>query len=341
MLNTKYKIGWDIGGAHLKAALIDANGVALKVYQLACPLWRGLHELERAITEMRQLLQVSEALSLVTMTGELVDLFPNRQTGVCEIAKVVNKLLGQHVIFYGATAGWINFNNVASQTHAIASMNWHASAQYVAQSVDKGLFIDIGSTTTDMIPVEKTPLASIGQTDAQRMANQALIYTGIVRTPLMALGQTIHFKAKSYYLAAEYFATTADVYRMLQLLPIDVDLADTADGKGKTLPETARRLARMVGHDAEDCAMSDWVDLAQSFKQLQKNILMHAIQTHTYNNSMPIVAAGIGAFLCKELADELGLPCVNVAEYVAAADSQTHQQAVNCFPAYAVARLAL
>jgi (4-(4-[2-(gamma-L-glutamylamino)ethyl]phenoxymethyl)furan-2-yl)methanamine synthase len=341
MLKTKYRVGWDIGGAHLKAALIDANGVAVKVHQLACPLWLGLHELEHAITEMYQLLQMPEALSLVTMTGELVDLFPNRQTGVCEIAKVVNRLLGQHVMFYGGAAGWIYFNNVASQTHSIASMNWHASAQYVAHSIDKGLFVDIGSTTTDMIPVEKIPSASIGQTDAQRMANQALIYTGIVRTPLMALGQTINFKAKSYSLAAEYFATTADVYRMLQLLPIDVDLADTADGKGKTLPETARRLARMVGHDAEDCAMSDWIDLAETFKQLQKNTLMQAIQAHTYNQRMPIISAGVGAFLSKEIADELGLPSVNVAEYVQAKDSQTLEQAVNCFPAYAVARLAI
>jgi len=107
------------------------------------------------------------------------------------------------------------------------------------------------------------------------------------------------------------------------------------------LPETARRLARMVGHDAEDCAMSDWVDLAETFKQLQKNTLMQAIQAHMDNQRMPIISAGVGAFLAKEIADELGLPSVNVAEYVQAKDSQTLEQAVNCFPAYAVARLAI
>jgi probable H4MPT-linked C1 transfer pathway protein len=340
-LNTQYKIGWDIGGAHLKAALIDAEGVALHVHQLACPLWRGLHELERAIIKMCELLQMPEALSLVTMTGELVDLFPNRQAGVYEIAKVVNKRLGQQVLFYGGTSGWLPFNEVASHAQSIASMNWHASAQYVAQTIGKALFIDIGSTTTDMIPIAQTPSVAIGQTDAQRMTNHALIYTGVVRTPLMALGQTIKFKAHTYYLAAEHFATTADVYRLLDQLPLHADLADTADGKGKSLSETTRRLARMVGHDVEDCPMTDWVDLAQSFKQLQKNILMQAIQIHNSHHPMPIVAAGIGAFLCKELAEELRLPCVNVAQYITAKDSQTHQQAVNCFPAYALARLAI
>jgi (4-(4-[2-(gamma-L-glutamylamino)ethyl]phenoxymethyl)furan-2-yl)methanamine synthase len=29
-------------------------------------------------------------------------------------------------------------------------------------------------------------------------------------------------------------------------------MADTADGKGKTMLESARRLARMIGYDVED-----------------------------------------------------------------------------------------
>ena len=336
----QYKIGWDIGGAHLKAVLLDADGVALKAYQLACPLWKGLLELERAMTEMSHLLQQPEAISLVTMTGELVDLFPNRETGVCEIAKVVNTLLGRNVMFYAGASGWVNFGEVGANADAIASMNWHASTQYLSQFMSKGLFIDIGSTTTDMIPIERDPLAAIGQTDAHRMANYALIYTGVVRTPLMALGQTIIFKERTYYLAAEYFATTADVYRMLHQLPVDADMADTADGKGKTLTDTARRLARMIGHDMEEYPMSDWAALAQSFKQLQKSLLMQAIQVHANQNKLPILAAGIGTFLCKELAGELGFSYFSVADFVHAIDNRTHQQAVNCFPAYAVARLA-
>lgn len=339
-LNTKYRIGWDIGGAHLKAVLLDADGIALRAYQLVCPLWKGLSELEHSMTEMRHLLEQPEAISLVTMTGELVDLFPNRQVGVCEIAKVVNRLLGKSVMFYAGASGWVSFPQVSAHANAIASMNWHASAHYLSQFMDNGLFIDIGSTTTDMIPIKKDPLSAIGQTDAHRMANHALIYTGVVRTPLMALGQTITFKERTCYLAAEYFATTADVYRMLNQLPENADMADTADGKGKTLSDTARRLARMIGHDMEDYPISDWVALAQSFKQLQKNLIMQAIQVHANQKKLPILAAGIGVFLCKELSSELMFPYFSVAEFVHAIDNQTHQQAVNCFPAYAVARLA-
>lgn len=336
----QYKVGWDIGGAHLKAVLLDAHGVVQSVYQLACPLWKGLHELEQAMTEIWQSIKQPDALSAVTMTGELVDLFPNRQVGVCEIAKVVNRLLGKHVVFYAGDNGWVRFDAVASHTQAIASMNWLASAQYLSQFADNTLLIDIGSTTTDMIPLGKSQLSAIGRTDAHRMANHALIYTGVVRTPLMALGPTINFKAQTYYVAAEYFATTADVYRVLSQLSAEADLADTGDGKGKTLSETATRLARMVGHDVEDYPLSDWVELAKAFKQQQKNILMQSVKYHVNQDVMPIIAVGVGAFLCQEIAEDLGLPVINIADYVQVKDSHTQWQAVNCFPAYAVARLA-
>lgn len=339
MSKQEYTIGWDIGGAHLKAALVDAQGVAQQVYQLACPLWRGPQELVKSMAELQTLLPAG-VLSAVTMTGELVDYFPNRHTGVCEIAKVVYAQLGADTRFYAGEIGWLPYAEVESNTLAVASMNWHASAQFVAQQVANGLFVDIGSTTTDVIPIKQHSIVGVGATDAERMARHGLIYTGIVRTPLMALGPTIMFNNRQYYVAAEYFATSADVYRLLQQLPAEVDLADSADSKDKSTLSTARRLARMIGHDVEDAAPADWISLAQQFKQTQKNILMSAFQAQLANATGPIVGVGIGTFLCQELAGALEHPFMHGAQLVQAVDAHTHQQAVNCFPAYAVARLA-
>ena len=42
-------VGWDIGGAHLKAVLLDSEKNILKALQLPCELWRGLDRLEAAI----------------------------------------------------------------------------------------------------------------------------------------------------------------------------------------------------------------------------------------------------------------------------------------------------
>lgn len=339
MYKQGYTIGWDIGGAHLKAALVDAQGLAQQVYQVTCPLWRGPQELVKSMTELQTLLP-TDAISAVTMTGELVDYFPNRHAGVCEIAKVVHAQLGADARFYAGEIGWLPYAEVESNTMAIASMNWHASAKFVAQHVADGLFVDIGSTTTDVIPIHQHRLVGVGCTDAERMAHHGLIYTGIVRTPLMALGPTIMFNHRQYYVAAEYFATSADVYRLLQQLPAEVDQADSADGQDKSMLSTARRLARMIGHDAEDAVLADWISLAQQFKQTQKNILMSALNAQLADTSEPIIGVGIGAFLCRELADELQRPFIHGSQLVQAVDANTHQQAVHCFPAYAVARLA-
>lgn len=337
--DNNYTIGWDIGGAHIKAALVDAHGVAHQVYQLACPLWRGPQELIQSMAQIQALLPTN-VLSAVTMTGELVDYFPNRHTGVCEIAKVAHARLGTDTRFYAGEMGWLSHTEVESNTVAIASMNWHASAAFVAHTVADGVFVDIGSTTTDINPIKQHRLVDVGCTDAQRMAHHSLIYTGIVRTPLMALGPTIMFNDRRYYVAAEYFATSADVYRLLAQLPAEVDLADTADGKDRSALSTARRLARMIGYDVEDAALSDWIALAQQFKQTQKNLLMSALKTQLTETIEPIVGVGIGTFLCRELADELQRPFMHGAELVQAVDANTRQQAINSFPAYAVARLA-
>ena len=43
-------IGWDVGGAHLKAALVE-GGRLIDVVQLSCELWRGMDRLEIALDQ--------------------------------------------------------------------------------------------------------------------------------------------------------------------------------------------------------------------------------------------------------------------------------------------------
>ena len=78
-------IGWDIGGAHLKAVLLDESGAVLQALQLPCTLWRGLNHLESAINDaLRTNIHAdSGACHAITMTGELVDLFQNRHARRC------------------------------------------------------------------------------------------------------------------------------------------------------------------------------------------------------------------------------------------------------------------
>ena len=338
-------IGWDIGGAHLKAALLDDGGEVLQVLQLPCQLWKGLEQLEIAINVAMKAFKIapSGASHAVTMTGELVDLFQNRHQGVMEISKLAAKLLGKDTLFYAAQDnleyGFVDFERVSALTPNIASANWHASASALAMHVSDALFIDIGSTTTDIVAIEAGKVKRLNLSDAARMVADSLVYTGVVRTPVMALAQKLSFEGIETNVAAEYFATMADVYRLTGELLSENDMAETADGKGKTLQMSARRLARMIGHDVETKPMQTWINLANNCKTLQMNQIKAAIAKHLKPN-MTIIGAGAGSFLVQQIATDLGHAYEPVSmRRTGHALIDMHDLEV-CFPAFAVATLA-
>lgn len=337
-------IGWDIGGAHLKAVLLGEHGEIKHAKQLACPLWLGLGHLTEAIVAMMQLFECSDCPvnHAVTMTGELVDLFNNRQEGVVQIAQCVTKSIGQHVLFYKMhdykeTTSFVLIDQVAMVASAVASANWHASAKLIAKKQPSALFVDIGSTTTDIILITDGHVVCSKWSDAQRLQQDTLVYTGVVRTPLMALAQKVEVDGEISNVAAEYFATTADVYRLTGELSESSDMAPTADGAAKTVYASAKRLARMVGYDVEDKTLEVWQALAHAFRNKQLNQITFAMKKHLTTN-MVIVGTGAGQFLVKEAASILNQPYTNLADLL----NQELSQDVNiCFPAYAVAKLAL
>lgn len=343
-------IGWDIGGANLKAVLLDVEGSVLNRLQTPCPLWHGLDTLASAIKVVLKTFNLNphDTQHAITMTGELVDLFPNRHTGVVEIAQLAISLLGNNCQFYAASKGFLVIEQVSTNSSFIASTNWHASASLLAQHLQDALLIDIGSTTSDIIAIESGKVLSSALCDARRLQQDTLVYTGVIRTPVMVLAQKIALSNIETNVMAEYFATMADVYRLTGELESAVDMAETADGKGKTQHESARRLARMVGYDVEEKPMNVWIELAFSCRAIQLKQLKTAVLKHLKPNT-PIIGAGAGSFLAKVLATELNCAYLSINELPLSkitlptcSPNSNNQQALNvCFPAYAVARLSL
>jgi len=340
---TQACIGWDIGGAHLKAVLLDAHGFVLAARQIYCPLWRGLHELERAIDDV--LPDFNAGRHAVTMTGELADVFSNRREGVAGIAGVLADKLGGQVQYYAGRHGFVDAGAAGAHAMDIASMNWLASVEYVAQHCRQALFVDIGSTTTDIAAIMDARLLVAGFTDADRMQHDELVYTGVLRTPLMALAQKIPFAGHMTNVAAEQFSTTADVYTLTGDLTLEDNMTETADGAEKGMEGSASRLARMIGHDAQDAPMLAWQQLACSFKDAQLAQIRQAVlrQLSMLNGRRDIclVGAGAGSFLVAELARQLGYEYRAATQFITAASDEARKMAAVCFPAYAVGYLAI
>lgn len=336
-------LGWDLGGAHLKAVLLDAAGNAQRVVQLACPLWRGMENLNQAVDAALQQVATENMLHAVTMTGELADIFPSRREGVVALTDcMAARLPAARLHVYAGVRGFLPTQEVGAAASDVASANWHASAAFLAQEVGEGLLLDIGTTTSDFILLHQGRVAARGTSDAERLRCGELIYSGVARTPLMALTQKVALAGEEVALAAEHFATTADIYRLTGELAEAYDMGESADGGEKTCQGSARRLARMVGADEKDAEIAQWRGLAWALRAQQLRVLELAAERMLSRGLLPdeapVIGAGAGRFLARALAMRLGRPYRDASDWVKG-EANVAAWAAVCLPAYAVARL--
>ena len=340
-------VGWDIGGAHVKACLLE-TGRVVDVAQWPCPLWKGLAHLDEAIAAARaRWPRAWDATTrhAATMTGEMVDLFVDREQGVVRLASALAESLGPSLRLYAGATRFVPPHEAGRHWHAIASANWQATGAVLAPRVGDALLLDVGSTTTDVIPLRGGRVASQGLDDARRLACGELVYQGVVRTPLCALAARVPFEGELVNVMNEFFATAADVYRTTGELDPAHDQDPTADGNGKDLPATSRRLARMIGRDARDRGQPAWQALAQAWRTLQvadiEGQVARVAAAAGLAEGVPVFGAGCGAFLVADIARRAGRRFSRFSDVMADASDTVLAGWVDvCAPAVAVAALA-
>lgn len=298
-------IGWDIGGAHVKACLLQ-GGQVIDVAQWACPLWQGMEHLNTVLQAAWQRWPaMAQAQHAVTMTGEMVDLFADREQGVLAISAALARSLEGPLRFFAGDAGWRREAELPAHWADVASANWLATARHAAIVIGTGLLVDIGSTTTDLVAFSKGRVPTASRTDAQRLATGELVYHGVVRTPLCAVAHRIDWRGQSHNVMNEFFATSADVYRLTGELDPAHDLHPGADNAAKDADATCQRLARMIGLDRRDASPDDWLAFARSWRALQVKVLGAEMQrvmaAYGLGTDAEVVSAGCGAFLVDDV----------------------------------------
>lgn len=337
-------IGWDIGGAHVKAARAE-NGRLVAVAQRACAPHLGLAHLEAPIRET--LVELGPAARhRVTMTAELSDAFEDRGRGVVSVAAVIAREIGNaDIMFYAGARGFVSRADVGGAARSIASANWRASAELVARHCDDALFIDIGSTTTDLVPIRNGVIAARGETDAERLVHGELAYAGFSRGAPQAYATRAPVDGRWTPLVNEAFASMADVRRVLGDLPEGqsvADLSPTADGRGKTAAASSARLARLVGRDDGDLSAAQIRALADHLARAQLRAIEDQIallaSREAISGEMLFVGAGVGRDLAARLATSQGHAYRDFAGFVEAPDDLA-SLAANCAPAVSLALL--
>jgi probable H4MPT-linked C1 transfer pathway protein len=206
---------------------------------------------------------------------------------------------------------FVLLNEARTRPLEFAAANWLATAQWIARQFPNGLLVDVGSTTTDILPILDGQVCVSGRTDLARLSSGELVYTGVLRTNLAAIVQSVPIAGAFCRVASEYFAVSGDVHLILgHLHPQDYTCA-TPDGQPPSVDSACKRVARLVCADTEMLAAAEINGLAQFINNQQihqicdglNQVLSRLPRLRNY----PVIVLGSGAFLGAEAARNAGL----------------------------------
>ena len=320
-------LGFDVGGAYVKVVRVDiGRQTEPTLLELAFPLWREHRRLPVVLAEAAAALGGASTIA-VTMTAELADCFSTKREGVAFVLDSFQHAFpGCDVQVYGTDGQFLSTVDAREHPHQVAAANWVASATLVARSFRDALFVDVGSTTTDIIPIAGGRVIARGRTDPGRLQTGELVYTGALRTPICAIVRWLPLGAQKCRVAAEHFAIAADVHRWLGHIDASDYTCEPPDGRGRSRDEAAARLARMVCADLEMIGVDDITAIAEHVAHAQVRQIASAMrQTMRHlGPGMPSVAvvAGKGRFLAEAAARTAGIATVDLAGILGSAIGQ-------------------
>jgi probable H4MPT-linked C1 transfer pathway protein len=272
----------------------------------------------------------------VTMTAELSDVFRTKREGVGFVLDAIEATAEAPVRVFSTAGEFVNPGVARARPLDVAASNWVATALLVGRFVPEALLVDVGSTTTDVVPVVGGRVAAVGRTDPERLLASELVYTGVVRTNVAAMVRSVPLRGGRCPVASELFAVSGDVHVLLGALEPEDYTGPTPDGRPPTPEFAAERLARVVCADAEMLAPGEIRAIATAVAEAQVEEVAATLArvAGRIGRALPVVTTGLGSFLARQAAERLGMPVRDLAD-VLALDVGT------VAPAVAVAWLAL
>ena len=312
-------LGLDIGGANTKAAFVTTEASIVKEIRTATeyfPVWKnpdGLGAVLSGLAEKVGGLVTFDVVG-VTMTAELSDAYQTKREGVNHILAQVARVFSEAAIRVLDVDGTLrNLQDARAEPLKVAAANWAATGWLVSQLVKNCLVVDVGSTSTSIIPIVDGFVLAAGKTDLEKLINGELVYTGGLRTNVAAIVNSVPVKAGVSRVSSELFATSGDVHLILGNITSEEFTVETADGKGKTRAAALARLARVVCADVEMLSEREIVQIAQYVYDKQEEQVADGLRQvykrvkHATELEITAVITGLGkSFLAIKAAEKVG-----------------------------------
>ena len=327
-------LGIDVGGANIKVA--DGCGFAAS---RSFPLWQKPDKLAH---EIRSLIADAPACDRIaaTMTGELADCYETKREGVESIVAAIEKASdGKHTRIYLTNGKLVTPEIARREPLLAAASNWHALATFACSYLGdckNGMLIDIGSTTTDLIPLSSDGPTAKGATDTERLEHGELVYTGVRRNPVCSVVREVPYRDLLIPVAGELFATMLDVYIIMGDLAEDPASRATADSRPATKGGSRARLARMICADSDIFNHRDAVQIAKHVADEHLQMIVGRAKVAWTETSPPekIILGGSGESISAAVAKALGWTnTVSLRQ-------ELNAKVSTCGPAHAVAVIA-
>ena len=337
MSRTDRVLGWDVGGAYVKAAIVEtaAGGRAVRTASRPFEIWRDKLALPDVLRALAAELPSPESVA-VTMTAELSDVFRTKREGVGFVLDAVETVSRTPIRVFTTAGAFVDPATARARPLDAAASNWVATATLVGRFVPDALLVDIGSTTTDVIPVTGGRVAALGRTDPERLLAGELVYTGVLRTNVAAIVRRVPLRGGECPIASELFAVSGDVHVLLGSLAPEDYTCPTPDGRPPTPEFAGERLARVVCADGDMLGAGEIRAIAVAVAEAQIEEIAAALGrvARRLARPAPAIVTGLGGFLARRAAERAGMPVQDLAD-VLEVDVGT------VAPAVAVAWLAL
>jgi len=284
------EIGLDIGGANLKYVSIDKGKVYCR--QEYFPIWKK-RELNRVLSRFN-----FDGNVAVTMSAESSDIFENRKDGVSKILDVLEKIVKDALILTNKPE-FITIDEARKKPLSVASANWIAAPWLLTEFADRFIYVDVGSTTTDVVSVKERKILFSGMGDMERAIAGSLIYIGALRTNLATIKKYLSVDGKTIRVSSEYFATMGDVNIVLSKIKEEEYTSETPDGRDKDVLNALKRIARVFHTDFNMVERRQIEDIA---RQIYSEAIDEIVNAITKNSSgiKTGVYTGSGWFMAKE-----------------------------------------
>ncbi len=337
----KYYLGWDIGGANIKATLVTIPYQASQVKQANryYEMWNDYKNLVTALQQITSQLanNLNVEMMTVTITAELADAFRTKREGIHFIINSLKEAVPTVPLKVLTTEGtFVSPENAIKNPLSVAAASWAATAYLLAPVIPNCYLMDMGSTTVDIIPIEAGQVVSMGKTDPERLESGELVYTGLLRTSVATLIDQVPVLGKWVPVSREYFVNTGDIYLLLGHLKPEQYMVNTPDGRPPQPEYAKERLARLICADMEILTDQSVVTMAQYISEKQIQLITASLwqvaSRFPQGARWPVILTGLGDFLCKKCAARLQLQSMTW-------DDIFHDNTSLAAPSYAVAML--